>query len=227
MSAVTYDVNVSTRRYAPGTEMPWHSDGRDHFSLIVQGSLIEKSEDQIHFATVGSLVRKPTSTRHETQIGPEGAVILVLSGPSSVGINYDWVLSQQSTRLLPLFAMRAHQMQVDIPVFRAKTLSPFAQRADQLLKDHPELSLVQLAEYVGTNATYLSALIHREFGEPFCQRRTAFRLAKAANRIAQGLSIGQAAHEAHFADQAHLSRVFRSSFCMTPREYQQAILAIS
>ncbi|WP_255420894.1 helix-turn-helix domain-containing protein [Micromonospora sp. HM5-17] len=49
------------------------------------------------------------------------------------------------------------------------------------------------------------------------------RLLKAVQAVRAGASLTQAAHDAGFADSAHLSRIFRAMFGITPSEALAAI----
>lgn len=99
--------------------------------------------------------------------------------------------------------------------------SPVIKAAISLIKVSPGCRLTDLAQQLQVHPNYLSSQFRSETDQTFGVWRRLFRLAQAANLIAGGRGIGSAAHEAGFADHAHLSRAFLATYGLTPRTYQQ------
>ena len=76
----------------------------------------------------------------------------------------------------------------------------------------------QLAVEVGLSVSRLSHVFSEEIGTPIRSYVRWLRLVNAAERLASGTSITQAAHDAGFADGPHFSRTFRSMFGLAPSE---------
>ena len=68
----------------------------------------------------------------------------------------------------------------------------------------------------GLSASRLRHLFVEQTGLPFKTYLLWLRLTRAVERFAAGASLTQAAHEAGFADSAHLSRTFRRMFGVAP-----------
>lgn len=76
----------------------------------------------------------------------------------------------------------------------------------------------QLANEMGLSASRLSHVFAEEIGTPIRSYVRWLRLVNAAERLATGTSITQAAHDAGFADGPHFTRTFRSMFGLAPSE---------
>jgi AraC-like DNA-binding protein len=88
-----------------------------------------------------------------------------------------------------------------------------------------DITTAQLAEVAGCSRFAL----HRAFSAAYLMTpgdyQRLVRLRSARRLIAQGWSIGDAAADAGFADQSHLTRWFRRYYGITPGGYQQAVAA--
>jgi AraC-like DNA-binding protein len=88
-----------------------------------------------------------------------------------------------------------------------------------------DITTAQLAEVAGCSRFAL----HRAFSAAYLMTpgdyQRLVRLRSARRLIAQGWSIGDAAADAGFADQSHLTRWFRRYYGITPGGYQHAVAA--
>lgn len=76
----------------------------------------------------------------------------------------------------------------------------------------------QLADEMGLSVSRLSHLFSEEIGTPIRSYVRWLRLINAAERLASGTSITNAAHDAGFADGPHFTRTFRAMFGLAPTE---------
>lgn len=76
--------------------------------------------------------------------------------------------------------------------------------------------LADLSRAVGLSEARLRALAKRDLGVPLTKVAAYHRLARAAEVIAEGASLAEAAADAGFADQAHLTRTFKAMIGVTP-----------
>jgi AraC-like DNA-binding protein len=81
-----------------------------------------------------------------------------------------------------------------------------------------EVRLASVAEGTGVSASRLAHLFSAEVGIPMRPYVLWLRLHLAAAAVAEGRSFTEAAHDAGFADQAHLSRVCRRVFGICPSQ---------
>ncbi|WP_020619091.1 response regulator transcription factor [Paenibacillus daejeonensis] len=84
-----------------------------------------------------------------------------------------------------------------------------------------ELSLEEVAERLGLNASYLSQLFRQVAGETFVQYRTKRRIELAKRLLAQPhVKITDISHEVGYADHPHFTKTFKRSTGYTPAEYR-------
>lgn len=84
-----------------------------------------------------------------------------------------------------------------------------------------KLCLDGLAELAKLSTSYFSAAFRRSFGTSPHVYITARRVERAKQLIADGMPLCEVALECGFADQAHLSRVFRRVAATTPTAWRQ------
>ncbi|HEY0651271.1 helix-turn-helix domain-containing protein [Phenylobacterium sp.] len=77
-------------------------------------------------------------------------------------------------------------------------------------------SMARAAETVGLSTARLRALAQAHLGTPLTTWLAWRKLERAARAMAGGASLAEAAADAGFADQAHLSRAMRRVFGITP-----------
>jgi AraC-like DNA-binding protein len=105
---------------------------------------------------------------------------------------------------------------------RPTRLDPRVRRALAYLRDNldtaDELSLPALAEVAGLSPSRFMHLFTKSLGVPLRPYLLWLRLQRAAGELMKGSTITRAAHEAGFADAAHLTRTFRRMLGTTPSE---------
>jgi len=79
-----------------------------------------------------------------------------------------------------------------------------------------DIALPDLAADVGLSPQRLRALARQQLGMPLARWRVWTRLRRAAEALQRGQSLADAATEAGFADQAHLTRQMREMMGLTP-----------
>ena len=84
------------------------------------------------------------------------------------------------------------------------------------------VSLSDAAAITGLSASRVRHLFVEQTGLPFKTYMLWLRLTRAVEVYAAGASLTQAAHDAGFADSAHLSRTFRRMFGVTPAALRMA-----
>ena len=84
--------------------------------------------------------------------------------------------------------------------------------------DEGTVDVAQLADEIGLSVIRLTHVCSEEIGTPMRSYIRWLRLVNAAERLASGASITQAAHDAGFADGPHFSRTFRAMFGLAPTE---------
>lgn len=110
-----------------------------------------------------------------------------------------------------LIARIAGDTRADVPDLRVRRVIAWAAR--QL--DGP-VSLADAASVANLSEGRLRHLFVEQTGLPFKTYLLWLRLTRAVESFAAGTSLTQAAHDAGFADSAHLSRTFRRMFGVAP-----------
>lgn len=95
------------------------------------------------------------------------------------------------------------------------------ERAREYLGAHPDenVSLERLAREAGLSSFYLCRVFRQETGLSPHGYQILLRVRLARALLAKGAAISQAAVEAGFCDQAHLTRHFKRIFGVTPGRY--------
>ena len=113
----------------------------------------------------------------------------------------------------------------------ARTRVPQTTRCDQALEKirkviherHPErLTLDGFARETGFSKFYLERSFHDRFGLPIHQYLKKVRVARALDMLRQGVRPSVVSTKVGFADQPHMTRVFRDELGMTPRRFWTA-----
>lgn len=109
-----------------------------------------------------------------------------------------------------------------------RTQRPWPQaveRARQMLADcvADNLSLATLAAAVGLSPWQLNRQFSRHLGLPPVAWRNQLRVVRARQMLAGGHSPAAAAQALGFADQPHLTRIFRQALGITPAAYQRSL----
>jgi AraC-like DNA-binding protein len=106
-------------------------------------------------------------------------------------------------------------------------------RAVELVRDHlaaharEHTRAATLEEIAGTDRYTIARHFRRAFGTSPDRYRTLRRLALARAGIESGQSLAQAAAEAGFADQSHMTRQFKRTYGLTPARWMALVAASS
>lgn len=110
------------------------------------------------------------------------------------------------------------------PLAASLGVSPRIQRVQEYVEVHvgEALCLDDLAEVAGLSRYHFSRVFREEVGRtPWAFVRDA-RIERAKELLAEGRTPAEAAHEAGFFDQSHLTRVLRRFDGRTPGELRDA-----
>jgi AraC-like DNA-binding protein len=97
------------------------------------------------------------------------------------------------------------------------------QRARDYIDDHfaSGVSLQELAQYVGFSPYYFLRVFRAEVGMPPYAYLESVRIGRAQRLIESGKSLTEAAFEAGFSSQSHMTHRFRKIIGATPGQYAQ------
>ncbi|MCP3143270.1 helix-turn-helix domain-containing protein [Pyxidicoccus xibeiensis] len=95
---------------------------------------------------------------------------------------------------------------------------PAARRMCAYLDGAEDINLASLSHEAGLSPRQMRHAFARDIGLPMRAYLRWKRLRRAITAVEEGASLSAAAAAAGFADSAHLTRVFREQFGMTPTQ---------
>jgi AraC-like DNA-binding protein len=113
------------------------------------------------------------------------------------------------------------------PTHEPKPSGTLVDDAREALAADPSLGLADVARHVSVSPWHLSRLFRRHTRETLSRYRNRLRVRLALERLAEGEeSLARLAADLSFADQAHLSRVFRRELGPTPSALRDALYTV-
>jgi AraC family transcriptional regulator len=247
-SAKVDGAHVIEASYEPGTRLRPHAHGRANITLLLRGQIEETvGRDTAHARTL-SVVLKPAGTVHENRFGPDGAHTLVIELDdqeahfhNAASARWRWFdggeVAAAAMRLFLAFRAGAVELEtLDVLAaieatfdHRARTPRPsWLDRARQLLQDAPDqrVSASRLAREFDLHPVYLARAFRAAFGCSMSRYREYLRVRRAAHEIASSAApLSRVAIDNGFADQPHLSRVFKRHASVAPGRFRRLVRA--
>ncbi|MCI3920790.1 response regulator [Paenibacillus sp. TRM 82003] len=84
-----------------------------------------------------------------------------------------------------------------------------------------DLSLQEVADHVGLNATYLSVLFKEVTGESYIKYVTRYRMEAAKSFLARGMKVTEVSEKVGYHTYRHFSEVFKKATGRTPGQYKE------
>lgn len=154
-------------------------------------------------------------------VEPHSPIACLLGGPNPVGI------APLSLDLADLVDPRAplerclDRLLLKLPSPAAVLEPRVAAALECLASDTSASAIARTAGKVGLSTSRLRALAAIELGHPMASWVIWRKLERAGKNLAAGSTLAEAAYEAGFADQAHLTRTMRKVLGITPRMLSQ------
>lgn len=224
-----------------------HEHGLSYFSLLTRGEYVERDAAGEIVYRRGAVRFHPAGYRHGDEIGPSGASFLCielstdltdeisglngaprLEPPASKIARLSLAMNREmrandgvSNFLLEGLAMQLVGTFLRLPV--ESRIPPWLRRvADHLREESSRsLSLGELALEAGVHPVHLARSFRRHYHRSIGEELRRHRVEAVQAAIVRGdVSLCDAAAAAGFADQSHMSRIFRRLTGMSPREYR-------
>lgn len=153
------------------------------------------------------------------------------TGGNVAGMKQEEFLPQQELRTLQtreemaVWLRRTMEMIMDWMVgIRNKSKHIAVEKAVRYIDDHygRDLSLQEVAEHAGMNATYFSLLFKEEMGITYIKYLTGLRIERSKELLCTGLSINEVSKQVGYYNVRHFSEVFKKTTGMTPGHYRTA-----
>lgn len=233
--------------YRPDKYSPFHKDGTNRISILLNGQIKESNGKETHYAKTASFVIKAADAQHNNLYGPKGARVLSVGISTSLadGIfntfmdRWQWFHGVSVTKsIFPLVKiLKSDTSEIAIiegltelfaslpPTLPSKvTLAPdwLSLLEERLLDEYDtNLQTAELAEWLDLHPVYL-ARVFRKFHhvsiQDFIQKK---RIENVINNIASTpTSLAHLAFDNGFADQSHLNRVFKKWTGSSPGQFR-------
>ena len=246
-------VGMTEARIEPRRELPRHSHELAFFCLLVEGDYREDSGSGASAYAPFTVAFHPAGEPHRSVMGPHGARVFNVeipsgwldgSGAACTGPVADLTggeLTWLAARLLreyreglagPPLAVEALLCEMVFlaggpALRRAPERPPWLPRAVDLLNSEFRrgLRITQVAAEVGTHPTHLSRVFRERMGLPIGDYVQRLRVRWAVAELCRpGARLADVATAAGFADQSHLTRVFKRVTGATPSAFRKGIV---
>jgi AraC-like DNA-binding protein len=224
----------------PGSRSELHAHHAMHFILAVEGDICVRSSNNGRWSRAAGVLTAPDILHAVDASGIE-MVLIFMDPESDAGATFRHAF-QGPMRLIDSSERAALMNGADPSVFVRDGADKWSQSAARILglpppngsrPVHPrvrkllsllrngqfegEASLDVLAEAVGLSPSRLMHVFTESIGIPLRPYLSWLRLQRAAAAIVSGrASLTEAAHEAGFADAAHMSRSFKRALGVAP-----------
>lgn len=207
-----------TSTHARLDRLATHRHREPYAALVLHGGHVEMGLDGRFDCRRGVLIVHPAWHAHANAFGDQGARVLNLPAPAADGV-YAGVVPdpdriEKLARTDPGAASRAAMEEA--ATFRPAAPARWLVRLVALLADDAGCEIGQLATQCGVTAEHASRACKRWFGEAPVRLRQERRLRRAMALLLDGASPVEAALEAGFSDQPHLTRLLKRATGLTP-----------
>lgn len=231
-----------------GARYARHAHERAYLAFVQQGSHQDEVGCDREVAQSATVVVMPSGVAHANRIGGEGVRMLLVTLeptlrefallPTRWRVLHGGPVARVFLRLRQTLALPAESERVTIeelllelldvvagtPERVRETVPTCVRAARAMLNDsafEPFL-LRDVARATHVDVAYLARAFRRAEGCTMGEYRRRVRARKAASLLGKGrMALAEVAFVAGFADQSHLSRVFKAEFGVTPLRYQR------
>lgn len=237
-------LTFSETRHAPGARLAAHAHPAAYFCLVRRGGFRERWRQGSADQAAGDVMFRAAAEEHEDLFGADGARCfnVALDGPVLDGLAphadrvrvggprvgailarlYREVAARAPSRLVAeglVYEALGEAFERDAP--DGRDWLDHVRDAIETRFDQP-LSLGALAAEAGVHPAHLARAFHRRFGAPVLAyvRATRVRAARAMLRDSDR-ALTDVAALTGFADQSHLTRVFKRVTGLTPARYRR------
>jgi AraC family transcriptional regulator len=243
-------IRVSELAFAPLSNLPVHEHDRPTLAIVIRGLMEATLDGSRAECAVGTLRSEPAGVRHANRFGSAGArVVIIQPDPTAVALtpatgmlteiahfrdpqitSLGTAVSRELRYPDTVSAIALDGLALDILAAAARMArrsadvgAPFVRWVTDLLHEsfRSPVRLQVLAAQLGVEPDRLARTFRAAQGCSIAAYVRRLRLEWVAQRLATSLDpIATLAQEAGFADQAHLSRLFRAAFGVTPRRFR-------
>ena len=211
-----FEFNDTWTRYSgPMSEVAPHAHAALQVTIASHGSIEVQAAQRIYRSTVLLI---PPMVSHCVVPDQHAVTFLFVEAQSGLGRALRSRCTDVVTEAADLypFAHDVAALERRLNVDRLPPLDGRLSTALAMLEAGGSASIRSTATEVGLSPTRLRDLARAQLGVPLARWLLWRKLACAGRAMAQGSPLAQAATEANFADQAHLTRTMKRMFGITP-----------
>ena len=236
------------KRYRAGFRMGKHAHGCWRFCLALSGSYTDSWRSGYRTRSPLQLSLHPADEVHTSEFHAPTQCFHIEFGQiwEKRLISADGILPEPLeflTGYLPVLANKMYQEFLDWDEFseillegltleligfsrrqQQRALSPgWIFEARDILHDSftNRLSVTDLADLIGVHPVHLAREFRKHFGQSIGEYVRDLRIQLACSQLRTGASLAQIAHGAGFADQSHLTRIFKRQTGYTPAQFRR------
>jgi AraC family transcriptional regulator len=238
--------HISVTEYPRDGRLQWHGHDEPYLTYVIRGSYREKTRINTRECLQHCLVVHPAGEIHADEFSAETRC-LNIHIDRDWRCRFDRTLSTPavaaSSAISAIIARAAREVRspdgvsaivtegLMLELFGELSRSRTADRAPAWLcavreeiesRFRDSLTLASLASAANVHPVHLARAFRRYFGRTVGEMIRELRVRHAQNRIGCGMSLRDAAAEAGFADQSHMTRTFRSLTGTTPAGFRRA-----
>jgi AraC family transcriptional regulator len=226
--------------------LEWRSQGRFQSRQLIPGDICIYARGapfQQHWHEAGEVLHVALDPLFVAQIDPELVnpegiafveqhggtdpqiqhICLTLKAELETGCQGGRLFGEALAAALAVHLLRSYRIEAPRSHINSSGLSKTnLQRAIDYIHDHlgEHPTLAELAECVNLSPYHFARLFKQFTGRPPHQYVIQVRLEEASRLLRAGsLSVGEVAHRLGFADQSHLTRLFKRYYGLTPKAY--------
>jgi AraC family transcriptional regulator len=230
--------------YGPGSDMAPHRHDYHQASVLLAGRLLERHGGCDREIVQPSTGFKPAGLSHGNRYGAEGALILAVNfrpgcrieGVDAAGWRWSPVPPGGGTAELVALAGKGGGAAADAvwDLVAGMDSMPSGYRGEprwlarvrERLEDpYDEAGLADIAREAGVHRVHLSRSFQAHHAVPPSVYRAQHRVSRALGLMAAGARPAEAALDAGYADQAHLSRAVKRQTGLTPAGFGRFLAA--
>jgi AraC family transcriptional regulator len=251
LGAAPDSLRFASREYSQGLRMGRHSHGEWRFCLALKGSYTDSWRGGYRTRLPGQLSLHPADEVHTTRFHSDSFCFHIsLTGEWQERLLGDAGIPPEPHEFLggpvPYIASRLYREHQDMDVcsrlvLEGLTYELIGRSAREVRKAQgcPEwvatvreylhdrfrevVTLQEIAEASGIHPVHMARSFRSRTGMSIGEYVRKLRVEFAAARIADGLPLVDVAAEAGFADQSHLTRVFKKVTGQTPAQYRGTV----
>ena len=226
-------------RYEANLRFPRHAHRNPGFFYLLAGDHLERNQRGEGIQRTCSLMYHESESPHETETGPKGMVGLNIAfdrewlecmDVATIPEHDGWVLEKPLAKRLALSILiqlslgdqqKIESSGLELLALMAACRGSQEHRPPRWLRGvrtriegdfSQPLSLTDLAREVAVHPVYLARAFRKAYGCTVTDYLQQVRIFEAVSRISSGMTIGEAAAECGFCDQAYLARVAKAKF---------------